>query len=127
MFFWFNSEPRVSIFSLSPPSSLEDGGKRLLGVDLVFHLRRSISLLPVSYIPILCHCGHLFSQFCFSSLASFVPKDQAVFLSFWYWDYLLKTIFVQGLLRRVYQLILLLPKHSSIHFLNLENFLFGAW
>ena len=48
--------------------------------------------------------GHLVSQSIFSPLASFGPKaqpNQAVFLG---WDYLLKTIFVQGLLRRVYQL-----------------------
>ena len=48
--------------------------------------------------------GHLVSQSIFSLLASFVPKaqpNQAVFLD---WDYLLKTIFVQGLFRRVYQL-----------------------
>ena len=46
----------------------------------------------------------LVSQSIFSLLASFVPKaqpDQAVFLG---WDYLLKTIFVQGPLRIVYQL-----------------------
>ena len=54
-----------------------------LGEDFVFHLWRSISLLPVSYIPILCHFDHLVSQSIFSPLASFVPKaqpNQAVFL-----------------------------------------------
>ena len=42
-----------------------------------------MSLLLVSYIPILCHFGHLNSQPIISPLASFVPKaqpNQAVFL-----------------------------------------------
>ena len=75
-----------------------------LGDDFVIHPWRSISLLLVSYIPNLSF-GHLLSQSIFSLLASFVPKaqpNQAVFLG---WDYFLKTIFfVQGPLRRVYQL-----------------------
>ena len=36
--FGFNSEPRVSTFSLSPPSSLEDGGKRFMGLTCSFPL-----------------------------------------------------------------------------------------
>ena len=75
-----------------------------------------------------CHFGHLVSQSIFSPLASFVPRAQPNQAAFWCWDYLIKTIHVQGPFRRVYQLNptdFLLPKHSSIHFLNLENFCLG--
>ena len=48
--------------------------------------------------------GHLVSQFISSPLASFVPRLQSNQTAFWYWDYLLKTIHVQGPFRRVYQL-----------------------
>ena len=48
--------------------------------------------------------GPLVSQSIFSPLASFVPRLQSNQTAFWYWDYLLKTIHVQGPFRRVYQL-----------------------
>ena len=48
--------------------------------------------------------GHLVSQSTTSPLASFVPKAQPNQTAFWCWDYLLKTIFAKGPLRRVYQL-----------------------
>ena len=40
----------------------------------------------------------------FQSFGLFVPKAQPNQVVFLGWDYLLKTIFVQGPLRRVYQL-----------------------
>ena len=76
-------------------------------------------MLLVSYIPNL-SVDHLLSQSIFSLLASFVPKaqpNQAVFLG---WDYFLKTIFVQGPLRRVYQLNLT----DFGYFLNTAPFIF---
>ena len=63
-----------------------------------------MSLLLVSYIPILCPFGHLVSQPIISPLASLCLRPSLIRLSFWCWDYLLKTIFVKGPLRRVYQL-----------------------
>ena len=55
----------------------------------------------------LCHFGHLVSQSIISLLASFVPKAQSNQAAFWCWDYLPKSIFVQGpfLFRSSYQLI----------------------
>ena len=43
-----------------------------------------------------CHFGHLVSQSIFSPLASFVPRAHPNQAAFWCWDYLIKTIHVQG-------------------------------
>ena len=58
--FGFNCKHRVSTFSLSSPSSLEDGGKWLLG--LTWSSLLETHLLLVSYIPVLCRFGHSVSQ-----------------------------------------------------------------
>ena len=74
--------------------------------------------------------GHLVSQSIFSPLASFVPRLQSNQTAFWYWDYLLKTIHVQGPFRRVYQLN---PTDFATSLTLLHSFsksrkiLFGVW
>ena len=74
--------------------------------------------------------GHLVSQSIFSPLASFVPRLQSNQTAFWYWDYLLKTIHVQGPFRRVYQLN---PTDFASSLTLLHSFsksrkiLFGVW
>ena len=80
--FGFNSESRVSIFSLSPPSILEDGGLRLLGMTLSSTLEIHLTVTGFFYSNFM-SVGHLVSQSIFCPLASFVPKalpNQAVFL-----------------------------------------------
>ena len=123
MFLGFNSEPRVSIFSLSPASILKVGGLRLLGKTLSSTFWRSISLLLVSYIPILCQL-----VIWFSPLASFVPRlqsNQTVLLGLPSQDHSFS-----GSLRRVYQLN---PTDFATSLTLLHSFsksrkiLFGVW
>ena len=103
------------------------GGLRLLGRTLSSTFWRSISLLLVSYIPILSFWSFGFSVL-FSPLASFVPRAQPNQAAFWAGITLLRPFIFRVPFRRVYQLNptdFLLSKHSSIHFLNLENFHLG--
>ena len=100
------------------------------GEDFVFHLLEIHftvnGFLHSSFMSI----GHLVSQSICSPLASFVPRLQSNQSAFWYWNYLLKTIHVQGPFRRVDQLnptdfaTSLTLLHS---FSKSRKFLFGVW
>ena len=79
--FGFISETGVSTFQPSPFSILEVGGQWLMGLTQS-SLRRPISLLPVSYWPLLCLFGLLVSQPNFTQIkpmASFVPTVHLFF------------------------------------------------